>query len=188
MSSDKVDVIDLIINVLREHEKTLDELVGRLEEVLDRIPAAERGEVVERPPTIRVEVHDWREFRSRCRGAPVVAFEVEDRTLSIYAVKGGMIYTYSEVLPEMKVRMRKADGHYVVEEFSVDSLEGVPLAFRRRLSCGLEGSVKGSKIRVREGLHLINIAYDIDVEETKKWLSKELKVNKSNILRGKITI
>jgi len=41
---------------------------------------------------------------------------------------------------------------------------------------------------VREGLHLINIAYDIDVEETKKWLSKELKVNKSNIIKGKITI
>ena len=31
--SDKVDVIDLIINVLKEHEGTLDELVSRLEQV-----------------------------------------------------------------------------------------------------------------------------------------------------------
>ena len=35
--SDRVDVIDLIINVLKEHEGTLDELVGRLEHVNNEI-------------------------------------------------------------------------------------------------------------------------------------------------------
>ena len=35
----KIDAMDLIINVLREHEKTLDELVERMEEILGRLEA-----------------------------------------------------------------------------------------------------------------------------------------------------
>ena len=33
---EKLDVLDLVIAVLREHEKRLDELVSRLERVLER--------------------------------------------------------------------------------------------------------------------------------------------------------
>ena len=40
---EKVDVIDLIINVLKEHEKTLDELISRLEEALSRGAASSSG-------------------------------------------------------------------------------------------------------------------------------------------------
>ena len=35
----KIDAMDLIINVLREHEKTLDELVEKMEEILERLEA-----------------------------------------------------------------------------------------------------------------------------------------------------
>lgn len=190
MSSDrKVDVIDFIINTLTEHEKTMDELVERLEGLFERLstqPSSPRE--VERALAICIEVQDWGEFKSRCRGAMVVAFEIEERVLSIYAVKEGMVYTYSEELPEMKIRMRRAEDYYIVEEFSVDSLEGIPLAFSKRLNCGLEGSVRGSKVRLPEGGHLIRVVYDVGVEEAKGWLSKELKVNKRSIIQGKITI
>ena len=185
---EKVDVIDFIINVLREHEKTLDELVGRLEGAFERLPEVRGAERIEKPPAICVEIRGWDEFRSRCRGAPMVAFEADGRVFSIYAVKGGLVYTYSEPLPEMSIRMRKSEDRYIVEEFSVDSLEGVSLAFKKRLNCGLEGAVKGSEVRVQEGVHLINIAYDVNIEEAKRWLSKELKVDKENIVRGKMAI
>ena len=185
---DKVDVIDFIINVLREHEKGLDELVGKLSKVLDRLPAAERAEVVERPQAIYVEIHDWGEFRSRCSGAEAVAFEIDGKVLSICAEKGGMVYTYSEELPEMRIRVRRSEDVYIVEEFSMDSLEDIPLAFGRRLKCGLEGAVRSSKVRVQEGVYLINIAFDVDVESAKYWLSRELKVDKGNIVQGKITV
>ena len=32
--TEKIDVLDLIIEILQEHEKTLDQLVGRLETVV----------------------------------------------------------------------------------------------------------------------------------------------------------
>lgn len=31
----KIDVLDLIINVLREHEKRIDELISKLEELIE---------------------------------------------------------------------------------------------------------------------------------------------------------
>ena len=45
MYSEKIDVLDLIIEVLKEHEKTLDAQIHRLEASIDRFgsydPAAE---------------------------------------------------------------------------------------------------------------------------------------------------
>ena len=193
MSSDsgyreKVDALDLIIQVLRDHEKTLDELVHRLEEAFERLPARERAERIERPPAVCIEVSDWEEFKSQCKDSPMAAFETDGKVFSIFAVKGGMVYTYFEELPEMSIRMRRSADRYVVEEFSTDSLEGISLVFKKGLNCGLEGSVKGSTVRLQEGVHLLNLVYDIGVEETKRWLSKELKVDKESIIRGKITI
>ena len=40
---EKIDVLDLIINVLKEHEKKLDELIGKLECLIDR--TSEKGEL-----------------------------------------------------------------------------------------------------------------------------------------------
>ena len=37
--TEKIDVLDLLINVLQEHEKKLDALVGRLEEVTENLGA-----------------------------------------------------------------------------------------------------------------------------------------------------
>jgi len=36
LETEKVDVLDLIINTLREHEKTLDELVNRMENIINQ--------------------------------------------------------------------------------------------------------------------------------------------------------
>jgi len=41
--TEKVDVLDLLINILREHEVKLDELVARLEAVCSRCPALGGG-------------------------------------------------------------------------------------------------------------------------------------------------
>lgn len=47
---EKVDVLDLLINILREHEKKFDELVSRLEEVVDKLARLEK--LIEAPETI----------------------------------------------------------------------------------------------------------------------------------------
>jgi len=37
--TEKVDVLDLLINILREHEEKLDRLVGRMEAMCEGCPA-----------------------------------------------------------------------------------------------------------------------------------------------------
>jgi len=46
--SKQIDVLDLIIGVLREHEKTLDTLIGRLEAVVDKSGAPDPAEDLRR--------------------------------------------------------------------------------------------------------------------------------------------
>jgi len=50
--TEKIDVLDLIINILREHEEKLDELVERLEDTVAEIkgsPCEERPETPHEP-------------------------------------------------------------------------------------------------------------------------------------------
>ena len=42
--TEKVDVLDLIINILRDHEERLDALVGRMEALCGACPALEGAE------------------------------------------------------------------------------------------------------------------------------------------------
>ena len=43
--TEKVDVLDLLINILREHEEKLDRLVGRMEAMCEGFPAVADVEV-----------------------------------------------------------------------------------------------------------------------------------------------
>jgi len=46
--SEKVDVLDLVISTLKEHEKALDEAVHRLEKALDRVEDPDDRELIRR--------------------------------------------------------------------------------------------------------------------------------------------
>ena len=46
--TEKIDVLDLIINVLKEHEKKLDELIGKLEILIDREGEASERNILNR--------------------------------------------------------------------------------------------------------------------------------------------
>ena len=47
-ASNKIDTLDLIIQTLTEHEKTLDTLIGRLEAVVDKSGAQDPAEELRR--------------------------------------------------------------------------------------------------------------------------------------------
>lgn len=38
--TEKIDVLDLLINILREHEEKMDKLVTRLEQIIENVEAA----------------------------------------------------------------------------------------------------------------------------------------------------
>ena len=108
---EKIDVIDLIINVLKEHEKKLDELVSRLEE-LPKIPTQPSSyQEPEKAPvrelsTIGVSaiLKKWRDFRERSSKAKLVAFALGNTTFKVSALSRGVVYIYEEEMPQMNIK------------------------------------------------------------------------------------
>jgi len=187
---EKVDVIDLIINVLRDHEKTLDGLISKLEEALaGSAPIPVRTVKTEvRKPAVSVAMREWTEFRERCLKANLVAFEIEEKRFNVSAVKDDILYSYEEEIPDMEIRYKEEEKKVVIEGIDISSTDLVPTVLRGKLKCGLDISVKGTEVKMPDGVAVYKIIYDIDAEEAKAWLAKQLKAEKGSIIRGKIQI
>jgi len=184
---EKVDVIDLIINVLKEHEKTLDELISRLEESLSKgvpaaTPEARRVEV----PSITVEVSYWMEFRERCRESSLAAFEVKGGFFRVSALKEGVLYLYEEEMPSMSIKFREEGERVVIDHIDLGDKGHLPTAMSGRLNCGLDVSVNPFIVNLPEGASIYKLQYNIDPLRTKRWLSEELKIEEDRILQGEI--
>ena len=97
---EKMDALDLIINALLDHEKQLDAISHRLENLTSHTTLTEseyvtpevqsiEPRVVEKPP--RIVFNNWYEYTAACRGATMVAFEVEENRFHVYTLVDGRI-------------------------------------------------------------------------------------------------
>jgi hypothetical protein len=95
--SEKINALDLVITVLKEHEKTLDSLIEKLEDVLKDFSATSGK--TKNPTSIEYNVNiqcdEWNEFKEACIGAEAVLFRLNDK-LSIKALQGRITYEYRE--------------------------------------------------------------------------------------------
>lgn len=186
---EKVDVIDLIINVLRDHEKTLDELISKLEGALEIAPiGAEEARAVARKPAVSVLLRRWADFRERSVGASIVAFDIEDKRFNVSAVKDGVLHSYQEAMPDMEIRFREKDEGVVIDGIDLGNVGLVPTVLRGRLECGLEVSVRGAEVDIPDGGAIYKVIYDIDADEAMSWLAYQLKVERKNIIQGRVQI
>jgi hypothetical protein len=100
--SEKINALDLVISVLREHEKTLDSLIENLESVLKNFSATSEKTKTTAAKTIEgvkynvnILCDEWNEFREACTEAEAVSFRLDDK-LSIKALQGKITYEYRE--------------------------------------------------------------------------------------------
>ncbi|MBS7607088.1 MAG: hypothetical protein QW502_03215 [Candidatus Bathyarchaeia archaeon] len=109
--SEKMNALDFVINVLREHEKNLDALISKLEELLAGLPTAiaETPEAEEKPEEARktpkaagapvnIVCESWSDFKEACNGAEIITFH-QNGILSVKALQGNIMYEYREALP-----------------------------------------------------------------------------------------
>lgn len=87
MGEGKAEVLDLIINTLKEHEKSLD---GSIEELRAAIQEIRR----KAPEATVVECESWTDFKTRGRGARAVAFQVQNKGITLIAIVGVTVYRY----------------------------------------------------------------------------------------------
>jgi hypothetical protein len=99
--SEKMSALDLVIAVLREHEKTLDSLIEKLENTLKNVSTTQTQEktktVTSTKRTINFICEEWNEFKKICIGAESISFQW-NHELKIKALQGNTIYEYKELI------------------------------------------------------------------------------------------
>lgn len=185
---EKIDVIDLIINVLKDHEKKMDELVSRLEEA--QVTPVEVKAPRELPKqmwaAITAVLKRWVEFTGRCSGAQLVAFDIADGFFEASAVAGGVVYVYREEIPRMDIQYTKGDAGVHIESIDISKAGLMLAALRGNLDCGLEFEKKEVEVGLPGGRVVHKIIYDIDSGTAKSWLAYQLGVDDSAVIQGNL--
>lgn len=191
MSRDeKVDVIDLIINVLKEHEKSLDAQLARLEDMLnsDRAALSPQGEAKGRRSRVKVTINEWPEFREKSTGPQMLAFNTSDDKLEVSALKDDVIYVYREKIPEFSMVVEKGEGRVAIKEGDLGDLFDALSLIAGGLKCGLSVKHRKVDLKLPDGNVVQKIIFEVDVEIAKSWLSKQLGIEETSIILGSIEI
>ncbi len=173
---DKVEVMDFLINVLKDHEKSLDALISRAENVL-----AENEEKLgvnggSHDSPIKIVLKDWPEFKRRIENVELVCFDMVDQVFIVSVKTRQKVYEYRERVPEP-----------VLEVTSLGNVHGDSPQRKDRLKIGLELVCKKEAAgNMNENGH--KMTCDIDPQYTRKWLSDELSVHQDFIVCGDIEL
>ena len=190
MSSDRdarVDILDLLINLLKEHEQKMDELTYRLETLIDeRKPTA--GPPREASETIGgvvARVSSWGEFKRQSASAVMLALGIDERTFKVTALRRGIFIVYQEEIPVLEVirKDESTDTTYAVTEASLTmkSLLG-------SLECGLELDRRVIDSTLPEGGSVQRVVHYVDPGKGKSWLADQLDVEESSIILGELSL
>lgn len=188
---EKIDVIDLIISVLREHEGKLDELVSRLEEaqvtpVQVRSPQEPREPPEQVGAAITAVLKSWADFTGRGSGAKLVAVDIADGFFEASAVAGGVVYVYREEIPSLDIQYTKGDDGVRIESIDISKANLMPTALKGRLDCGLEFEKRDVEVELPGGRAVHKILYHIDPGTAKSWLAYQLGVDDSAVVQGRL--
>jgi hypothetical protein len=184
---ERVDAVDLILKVLKEHEKSLDTLVGQLGETLKE-PTAPSTVQIQGYNRYKLVLKRWFEFRDRCLKCEIIAFDIVGDKFCVSAIKNGSFYSYSETVPEVTIKMEKDGDKVLIEGGEFMTHEDPSYVFNGKLQCGLAVNTRKTKVDLPNGDTVHKILYDIDPEEARMWLSDELKTEKKAIVYGGIEL
>ncbi len=186
---ERVDVFDLIMKVLTEHEKNLDSIAYKLDETLSGHSSLNK-QVYELKTAgkYKVFIKKWSEFKEKCMESDLVTFETDADQFKVSAINGAGFYSYSEPIPEFTIRMENCGNRVTIKNGTKKTAGGSKYIFNGKLQCGIGVKAKRVKVELPNGDSLHKITFDIDPENAKKWLAEQLKVDKQLLIYGSIEI
>lgn len=194
MGSDRddrpIDAIDMIINLLKEHEKTLDGLLYRIEEALSSVvqkPSPPPGPAP-RAAGFSVVLKDWADFRKRCADAGLIGFVVGGESFKVSAIADGVLYVYEEGIPSLDILYETEDDGLRIEGFEAEAVGLMLKVLRRRLDCGLEFSIRDVEMERAEGKSTHRILCYVEVGAARAWLASEIGISRASILEGELML
>jgi len=168
--------MDFLINVLKDHEKSLDALISRAENVL-----AENEEKLgvnggSHDSPIKIVLKDWTEFKRRLENVELICFDLVDQVFIVSVKTRQKVYEYRERMPD-----------HILEITIPEKADGDSSTRKDRLKIGLELICKkDADGNPDENEH--KMFCDIDPQYTRKWLSDELGVHQDFIVCGDIEL
>lgn len=189
MSHDeRVDVIDFIINVLKEHEKNLDTQLTKLEDIItfDRMPRPSQERPKRETARVKVALKAWEELYDKGSKSEMLAFTMSDDRFEVSALKNNVLYIYSEKIPEVSMTIETKDGRKVIREGNFSELLDNITPLSGRLKCGIPIEHRKVELKLPDGSVVQKIVFEADNEIIKTWLSKQLEIEKDSIIVGTI--
>jgi hypothetical protein len=185
---DRVDIIDLLINLLKDHEKKLDDLSYRLERLLEERDLTELTPREPRPVGIGVSavLRSWTEFMRQCRAASPVALDVDRDRFKVTAVAGGILYVYEEEIPSMEIRYQANNEGRKRTSIAVSDIALALTALRGRLDCGLELEKRDVEAILPDGGSVHEVVFYLNPYTAKVWLADQMGVDHSSIILGEL--
>ena len=184
---DRVDMLDLLINLLKEHEKKMDELTYRLETLIDeRKPPVELPRrAPERIIGVVARVSSWREFKRQCTGALSVAVEIDERIFKATALSRNIIFAYEEEIPVLEVTYGD-EGKETT--FAVTNASLTLKSLMGTLDCGLELDRRIIDSALPDGREAQRVVYYVDPGAARSWLADQLALEESSIILGALSL
>jgi len=187
---EKVDVIDFIINVLKEHEKSLDAQVAKLEDIM----ASDRTvRPYQEPPKgvslkVKVALNRWTEFRERITKPQMLAFTITDDGFQVSALKDNVLYVYQEKVPEFSMAVEREGERTTTGGGNFGDIFDNLSLISGKLRCGLPVEDRKVELKLQNSSVVKKIIFEIDNEVTKSWLSEQLNIERTSIMFGTIEI
>ena len=179
-------MLDLLINLLKEHEKKMDELTYRLETLLDesKAPTDPPRRATEGINGVVARVSSWGEFKRQCTGALSVAVEIDERRFKVTALSRSIIFAYEEKVPVLEViQTEEGKNAYTITDASLTlkSLMGT-------LDCGLGLDRKVIDSALPDGREAQRVIYYVDPGTARSWLAEQLALDESSIILGALSL
>jgi hypothetical protein len=187
---EKIDVIDFIINVLKEHEKNLDTQVTKLEEIMasDRTPRPYQEPPKRVSLKAKVTLNKWTEFRERVAKPQMLTFTMTDDGFQVSALMDEVLYVYQEKIPEISMAIEREGEKITTKGGNFGDLFDNISLIGGELQCGLHVEHKKVELALPNNSLVQKLIFEIDNEVTKSWLSEQLNVEKSSIMFGTIEV
>lgn len=188
---EKIDVIDLIINVLKDHEKRMDELISRLEvnpKTERALPYRDYRKTSPSRAAVTVELSKWQDFREKGSTASLVTFDIINKKFYVFALGNGILYSYVEEIPEMEIKYNKLEKNVQIESINISTTDLMQVALTGKLECGLGLLKREYDIEINNEISMRKISYSVDPTTVKEWLAYQLGIGEKEIIQGKIKI
>jgi hypothetical protein len=178
--ADKVEVMDFLINVLKDHEKNLDSLITRAEDLINE--KQKPYDLTQYQQKLKISLKNWVDFCDRTSGAELVCFDLIDSIFYCDIITEKKVYQYIEETPEVTLEHEK-NNNLVLSGLNMTNLDENFTLSIGKLIIGLE--LQAIKIKISGEKH--KILYSLNALYTKNWLSRELGIHRDFIVQGNIT-